>query len=63
MRKKSPLAKPSLRRPSQRKHLRKHLRAQHGRTHQQWYLLEQHQQLDLQLLAPINPLAQEPLLA
>lgn len=58
MRKKNPLPKPSLRRPAQRTHLRKHLRAQHGRTHQQWYLLEQQQQLDLPLLAPIDPLAQ-----
>ena len=58
MRTRTPLRKPSLRRPSQRQHLRKHLRAQHGRTHQQWYLLEQHKQLDLQLLAPINPLQQ-----
>lgn len=47
-----------LRRPNQLKQLRRHQHAQHMRTHQQWYMLEQHTQLALPLLPPINPLAQ-----
>jgi hypothetical protein len=55
MKTKSPLPKRRLRRQA----LRKQLRAQKLRRHQQWYLLSQ-LQLSLQLLPPLWPVPPQP---
>jgi hypothetical protein len=55
MQTRTPLRKPRLRLLSLRKH-----RVQQRRSHQQWHMLQQQEQLLLPLFPPIDPLSSPP---